>query len=260
MIIGVNGYAGSGKDTIGRMIQFLNCKDPQGKVFEDIMNNPLENEWWLEEQSCWEIKKWAGKLKTIASLLTGIPVEKFEDQEFKNTNLPSEWDSWGYRPINKGDNLFPHFTGEPYRKSMTVREFLQKLGTDGLRDGLHENTWVNALMADYKVHEEHFNDIANGRDTDNGYPNWIITDTRFPNEAQAIKDMGGIIIRIDRPGVNAVNAHPSETSLDDWKFDYKLWNGSDMISLMFSVYNVLKKEKLLNEDNKAKNKDFINER
>ena len=30
------------------------------------------------------------------------------------------------------------------------------------------------------------------------YPNWIITDVRFPNEADAIKGRGGIIIRVNR--------------------------------------------------------------
>ena len=29
-------------------------------------------------------------------------------------------------------------------------------------------------------------------------PNWIITDVRFPNEAKAIKDKGGILIRVNR--------------------------------------------------------------
>lgn len=58
-IIGVSGYSGSGKDTVGKIIQKL-C--------------PKSN---------WQIKKFAGKLKEIASLLTGIPALKFEDQEFK---------------------------------------------------------------------------------------------------------------------------------------------------------------------------------
>ena len=30
------------------------------------------------------------------------------------------------------------------------------------------------------------------------YPNWIITDCRFPNEAKAIKDRDGISIRVNR--------------------------------------------------------------
>ncbi len=92
MIIGINGYSGSGKDTVGKLIQIAACNDlPEGQDIDDILKDYTNNEWWIEEKSGWEIKKWAGKLKTIASLLTGIPVEKFEDQEFKKTNLGPEW-------------------------------------------------------------------------------------------------------------------------------------------------------------------------
>lgn len=77
------------------------------------------------------------------------------------------------------------------------------------------------------------------------YPNWIITDCRFPNEAQAVKDKGGIIIRIDRPGVNPINDHPSETGLDNWKFDYKIANLSDIYTLKETVRDILKHAKLL---------------
>ena len=218
MIIGINGYAGSGKDTIGRLIQIACCTDlPDGQGIDDLLENYDQHEWWLEEQSGWEIKKWAGKLKQISSLLTGIPVEKFEDQEFKKTNLGPEW-------------------------NMTVRDFLQKIGTEGLRTGLHENTWVNALMADYKPSVVGFTSLGEDSYSE---PNWIITDTRFPNEAQAIKNAGGIVIRVDRPGVTAINAHPSETSLDNWGFDHKIMNGSDLTALLFGVGGILRKEDLL---------------
>lgn len=218
MIIGVNGYAGSGKDTIGRLIQIACCTElPDGQGIDDLLENYDQHEWWLEEQSGWEIKKWAGKLKQISSLLTGIPVEKFEDQEFKKTNLGPEW-------------------------NMTVRDFLQKIGTEGLRTGLHENTWVNALMADYKPSVVGYTSLGEDSYSE---PNWIITDTRFPNEAQAIKNAGGIVIRVDRPGVTAINAHPSETSLDNWDFDHKIMNGSDVTALLFGVGGILRKEKLV---------------
>jgi hypothetical protein len=227
MIIGINGYAGTGKDTIGIMIQLLNCYNVGNVTIEDVIADYKAHEWWLEEQSSWEIKKWAGKLKTIATMLTGIPQEKFEDQEFKKTNLGPEWDCnpWGK-------------TGTDFKQPMTVREFLQRLGTDGLRTGLHKNTWVNALMADYKP-GPFFPDVP--AELHAQLPNWIITDTRFPNEAQAIKDAGGIVIRVDRPGVSAINAHPSETALDNWDFDHKIMNGSDLVSLMFTVHTILKK-------------------
>jgi len=186
MIIGVSGYSGCGKDTVGTILQ------------------------QIDRDSHWEIKKWAGKLKQVAELLTGIPVEKFEDQEFKKTNLGKQWNDRINNP-------------------MSVRDFLQKLGTEGLRDGLHTNTWVNALMADYKCVPA--DRAPNGWDCDN----WIITDTRFPNEAQAIKDADGIIIRVTRPGIGPVNDHPSETGLNQWNFDYEIQNDGTLENLINSV-------------------------
>ncbi len=206
MILGINGYSGSGKDTIGKLLQDL---------------YPEEN---------WKIKKFAGKLKTVASLLSGIPQSNFEDQDFKKTLLGTEW----WTACDEG--LQP----------MTVRDFLQKLGTEGLRVGLHENTWVNALMADYKPETMYVvNPITGSLDAkvDTKMPNWVITDVRFPNEAQAIKEKVGYVIRIDRPGVKPINNHPSETSLDTWKFDYKIANVSDIVSLAFTLTNIISKIK-----------------
>ena len=218
MIIGISGYSGSGKDTVGIIIQYLKCTNVANLTVEDVCQDYKSHEWWLEEQSEWEIRKFAGKLKDIAEHLTGIDIEKFEDPEYKKQNLPKEWAIHGM--------------------PMTVREFLQKLGTDGLRNGLHDDVWVNALMADYKPVD--YNDDEQPKN-----PKWIITDTRFTNEAKAIKDKGGIIIRVDRPGVSPINNHPSETGLDNWKFDYKIVNNSDIYNLKESVKEVLKHAKIL---------------
>jgi hypothetical protein len=204
-IISISGYSGTGKDVVGKLIQYNMSRGSRIPI-EELISDYKNHEWWLEEKSGWEIKKWAGKLKYIATVLTGIPTSKFEDQEFKKTNLGPEW-------------------------GMTVRDLLQRLGTEAMRDGLHKNVWVNALMADYKIHPEHFNDIANGRETGDGYPNWIITDTRFPNEAQAIKDKGGMVIKVDRSGVGPVNGHPSEDALKDYNFDYVIHNDGSINDL-----------------------------
>jgi hypothetical protein len=221
MIISLSGYSGSGKDTVGTIIQYLLCPNHDPNVsLEDILKEPEYHQWWLEDESKWEVKKWAGKLKTIASMLTGIPKEKFEDQEFKKTMLGSEW-------------------------NMSVRDFLQKLGTDAIRDGLHTNAWVNALMADYIPTQVQWSDGPIGGYEDGPLPNWIITDTRFPNEAQAIKDAGGLVIRVDRPGVKPINNHPSEVGLDNWDFDYKIANVSDLRALTGTVETILLKENIL---------------
>jgi len=253
MIIGVSGYAGSGKDTVGAIIQYIfaNEKNPLSIPVEKMVTDMDEFGLFLEDESGWEIRKFAANLKDVASHLTGIDIEDFEDQEFKKTNLGREW--WttcneGYQP-------------------MTVRDFLQKLGTDALRNGLHPNTWVNALMADYKQdvdvntyrYAKGYTEERSPSDEERTFPmkqlfeyltevpkpNWIITDCRFKNEAQAIKDKQGIIIRIDRPFVKPINDHPSETDLDTWNFDYKIANVSDLISLKFTVENILKHAELL---------------
>jgi hypothetical protein len=217
MIIGLNGYSGVGKDEVGRIIQ---------KVF------PEDN---------WKVKKFAGKLKEIGSLLTGVPIQKFEDNEFKTTNLSANWNTIDYvfRYSSKENEALgiPTQISE-VQKPMSVREFLQKLGTDALRDGLHPNVWVNALMTDYKL-------IEYGDDEQGHYPNWVITDVRFINEAIAIHNSGGIIIRIDRPGVSPVNNHPSEVELDHWNFDYKIANVSDLIALETSVLAIFEKANLI---------------
>ena len=83
MIIGISGYSGSGKDTIGLIIQYLLAKEGKPAI-EDVIDFPSANSWWLEESSQWTIKKFAYKLKVIAEILTGIDCSKFEDQEFKN--------------------------------------------------------------------------------------------------------------------------------------------------------------------------------
>lgn len=178
-IISISGKIGSGKDTVASIIQEL---DPAGD---------------------WAVKKFAGKVKQVAKLLTGVPLWKFEDQEFKQQYMGPEWD-------------------------MTYREFLQKIGTDAMREGLHKNTWVNSLFAEYTI--------------DN--PNWIITDTRFPNELDAVKEYGGLTIKIVRNTNNTIgNQHASETALDHiTNWDYVIDNNESVNSLKESIKQILSKE------------------
>jgi ABC-type oligopeptide transport system ATPase subunit len=236
MIIGVNGRMGSGKDTVGKIIQYLQCHNTGEITIEDVISNP-EHEWWLEEQSNFEIKKFAAKLKTVASLLTGIPVDKFEDQEFKKTNLPDEWCTLQQSGRNKV--FLP----------MTVRELLQKLGTEAMRNGLHTDVWINALFADYnnidkliRITEEGLEEWEEGN-----YPNWIITDMRFPNEMKGIELRQGITIRVTRPDLLSFEAmlHPSETSLDDAKFDYEIINDGTIEDLVEKVRKILTRENII---------------
>jgi len=97
---------------------------------------------------------------------------------------------------------------EAAKRTPEVRAFLQRFGV-AIRD-IDPDFWVNATMRR----------IEPGK-------RYVITDVRFPNEAQAIKARGGFVVRVHRPGVKAVNAHVSETALDDWDFDAHLFNDGD---------------------------------
>ncbi len=83
MIISLSGPIGSGKDTVGKIIQYLVAKDCNF----DFDNQPFEiavtKAWNFNTVSNWQIKKFADKLKEIASILTGIPKADFEKEEIK---------------------------------------------------------------------------------------------------------------------------------------------------------------------------------
>lgn len=145
MIIGINGKIGSGKDTVGSIIQYLTDENVKGMSFEDWYASNVYSVY--QATGKWEIKKFAGKLKQIASLLTGIDVEKFEDQEFKKLEMPECWNRLQQSGRSKVWN------------PMTYRQFLQELGTEAMREGLHTNVWCNGLFSDYSVQVD--NDFLN---------------------------------------------------------------------------------------------------
>lgn len=244
MIIAINGKIGAGKDTVGKIIQYLDWQKFENAPYTSFESWLTTNEYnnLKYKTSNIKIKKFAGKLKEIASILTGIPIEKFEDQEFKRTYLSDEW-----KVIEP--NKFS-VNGKQGYSCMTVRELLQKLGTEAMRNGLHTNVWVNALFADYRpitcVNQTIWCSENQEEKCHNGfnygcYPNWLITDLRFPNEFQAVKEKNGICVRVSRPFYSTVqhNVHPSETALDKYTFDYEINNSGSIEDLVKEVRKML---------------------
>ena len=260
MIISISGKIGSGKDTIGEIIQILTHNESfsNENVLEHLKIDAVKH----YIGPVWEIKKFAGKLKQVVALLTGCTIGQLEDQEFKASNMSEKWshpNGWADQPEKE---LVP----------VTYREFLQKVGTDALRDKVHKEVWVNALFADYskyinqatgnQVLLEDYVYYKNGLDSKaeivtKQEPNWIITDTRFPNELAAVEERGGITIKVDRPyttvvGVSGIPAtfsqtqfHSSETALDNSSFDYVILNNGTMEELIKEVRDILQKEKII---------------
>jgi len=240
-IIAINGKISSGKDTVGRIIQYLTSEYKDKYDFIEWKNRV--EKYGSNTYSPFKIKKYAGILKTIASLLTGIPVEKFEDQEFKKTFLGQEWDYIEYMNNSPRGSI----------TKMTIRELLQKLGTEAMRDGLHTNVWVNALFADYHPTndcQQHadglfYTDEHGENEVIPKYPNWIITDMRFPNEMDAVKERGGITIRVVRPGRTLTGTHPSEIALDGFIMHYEIINDGSIEDLVEKVRKTLINENII---------------
>ena len=271
MLIGISGKMGSGKNLVCTIIQGLTAAKKH-----NIENPSFE---WIKKyhiNSIWEQKAFAGKLKQTASLLTGIPVEKFEDREFKEKELGEEWNCYIFNNGKKEEltlnyNIAKTLSADNriISRILTPRLLLQLLGTECIRDKVHPNAWVNALFADYKyeIHRSEVPTRAAGFIDQHVYPNWIITDIRFPNELEAIKSRGGITIRVNRPKNDLDNhkdcvktedgyciqsennyckgsckyEHPSETSLDSATFDFVISNDKDIEHLINEVRKILEK-------------------
>ena len=260
MIIGISGKINSGKDLIGDIIQYLidMKSDPTSKLSFD--------DWLLchdsfRKESCtgWQIRKFADKLKEIICLLIGCTREQLEDRVFKDTVLGEEWWYCQYDRNGQLINYKDALDGAEVTK-LTPRLLLQLLGTQCGRQIIHPNIWVNSLFAEYKEYHSYASISMLSTNTEKVYlQNWIITDVRFYNEVQAIKDKGGIVIRVNRPSWikdqekqilkeqwnHEIKEHESETALDNWYFPHVISNDGSIEDLVEKVRTILISEKII---------------
>ena len=112
--------------------------------------------------------------------------------------------------------------------NVTPRLMLQKLGTEFGRDLLHKNVWVWRLLDAYSEQND----------------NWLITDLRFPNEYDAIRKLGGKVIKVVRPTQLMLNGqHSSESSLEKVSaWDKVFINDRTKEDLKIEVKNWLSKQ------------------
>lgn len=122
----------------------------------------------------WKRHSFADPLRESCSIVTGVPVSIFNDCELKN--VPR-------------DDLY----------GKTPREVLQLMGTEGWRTLISKNIWVDAFLKQAAKSDS---------------PGVYTCDVRFINEAEAIRNAGGILIHISRPGKDKPEfLHQSETEI-----------------------------------------------
>jgi hypothetical protein len=81
---------------------------------------------------------------------------------------------------------------------VSYRHMAQTLGTEWGRQCLHPEFWLRTAH----------NTLAFLRGQ--GYCNFVVSDVRFANEAEWVRNQGGEIWMLDRPGTAPVRAHISE--------------------------------------------------
>mgnify|MGYP002508388347 CR=1 FL=1 len=156
-----------------------------------------------------KIIRWKGSNYEVQKMAFAEPLKEI-CMEFMGLNKYECYDQEGKAEYNE-------FWG------MTNREILQRVG-DGMRKTVHPDFWT-------KIMEERIAECV-----DNG-TFFIITDVRYPNEAELIRKYGGKIVQIQRDAVepNTGIDHPSERPLSQDHVDYVIHNNGTLHDLELSV-------------------------
>lgn len=274
MIIGISGKKRHGKDTIGNIIQAFAKWERNAKasdIYSFQKNYSISNQFVLKDvkeeisglDSGWEVQKFAGVLKEIVSLMTGYTIEQLENNENKdkllyysyyiikdNQRITDAYSSMeeAVEELKKMKTGFHNAYGDgEYQFSVeqervTPRLLLQKIGTEVGRM-INPDVWIKTLFNKYIGKSIGIDKVGHQTIL---YPNWIITDVRFPNEVKAIKEKGGIVIRVNRDlGLPIVDNHISETALDSYEeFDYIIENNNCIECLIEEVKKMIQIKKI----------------
>lgn len=318
MIIGISGKALSGKDTVANIIQWLILKEEKDIeiAFEDFEKYSKASDWKnvkfadkLKDMVCLILGCTREQLEDSTFKETPLGKEwiKYELRYVSHDRLSyCNCSNYYEKYFRSKEEAVEYIEGnlevdqdsiKISKIELTPRLLLQLLGTECGREIIHPDIWVNATMAKYTLTPDPNLTITEWKDkksfsqkealeyiypSGHKYPNWVISDVRFPNEAKAIKDRNGITIRVNRDTeylkciedpayfvetyvkVNnekielreyekdfikkhckPTKEHESETALDDAEFDYVIDNNGTIEELIEKIKQILIKEKII---------------
>jgi len=163
----------------------------------------------------------ADKLKDAVSEMFDWPRDMVEG----DTNESREW-------REKVDEFWTKETG----RQITPRLVLQEFGTECMRQGFYDGIWVS---------------LVKKRILDNPTTNFVVPDTRFPNEIKMVQELGGNVWWVRRgqlPGwfvdyrISAVeprDIHSSEWAWGRTDFDQIIDNNETVSELRNRVVDLL---------------------
>lgn len=229
-IVGIKGFKGSGKDTVASMISYI--------LHAGIMKANYDT-WLLYHKNGFVendeiIIHFADKLKDDIAAFCNIDRKLLDRQDIKEENYYNFKTGIVSTNIKDTDRVINNIGEINYDNlssllslnnniSIKIRVLLQYYGTNVIRNHFWHNAFINYTM------NKAF-DIRNSKGQ------CIIADARFDNdECKAIKDCGGMIIRVDRKSNN--NNHDSHESeqITINKDDYVIDNTGTLVGLFYKV-------------------------
>lgn len=231
-IVGIKGFKGSGKDTVASMISYI-LHDGIMKANYDTWLLYHKND-FIENDEI--IIHFADKLKDDISEFCGIDRKLLDRQEIKenyyynfktgivSTNIKEATyvvDKWN-DAVLEYDNLSTLLLLNN-NVSIKIRVLLQYYGTNIIRNHFWHEAFIRYTM------NKAF-DIRNSKGQ------CIIADARFDNdECKAIKDCGGMIIRVDRRVNNDNYDNHESEQIKISQDDYVIDNTGTLVGLFYKV-------------------------
>lgn len=246
LYIGLNGLAGSGKDTMAKMLYVILNYD--WKTMEDAFN--FYNSYHstnIQRYATFNNDKsdnqkvmcvaFADQLKYICSSMFGIPVDRFyhnkgtswicinKDFEYtENEPLPEYL-------ISADDyyNRFDFYTNSNTRYYMSLRDVLVYVGTYICQRGINRNVFVNIVRNTIKEQRFKYHNLQ--------YV--ILTDIRFNHEKDYCSENNGITIKVVRDSIEQLDNIAEHELDDDDNYDYIIENNGSYQDLFKEVWDLV---------------------
>lgn len=244
LYIGLNGFAGSGKDTVAKLLSvMLNNKWSSFEQFKEYYESISNSRQFatfsksnISEKECICIA-FADQLKYICASIFGIPVERFYfnkanswiciNKDFQYTEVQPENDN-----IITAEDFYTSsntYLNSSIRYYMSLREILVYVGTYLCQNFINKNIFVNVVE----------NTIRQKLNKNDDIKYVVITDVRFLHELDYIRGKNGITITILRDDVQQLD-NIAEHDLDEEEdYDFFIDNNGTYVDLFKQVWDMV---------------------